>query len=150
MTLCVQILHGEDSSRATAPAALLDLNDCHVLRIFARLWKFHALGETENGAWIAMNQDGQYRQIDWSYTPQRHITEWSGVLPENIVAQLHTHGESLDPRPSGPDSLVAKRLNVCVYTVTRKGIWKVSPDGVVTREMKHGWFEESVQRCGPD
>jgi hypothetical protein len=131
-------------------AAVLDLSDCHVIQLFAALWKSHALGETENGAWITLNEDGQYRAINWAFTPLRHSTVWSGVLPPKIVAQLHTHGENLDPKPSGQDSLVARQLNVCVYTVTRKGIWKVSPEGVITREMNHNWVHESARRCGAD
>jgi len=150
MTLFFQILHAEDRSSSRMRIINLDLNNCNVLRIFAHLWKDHALGETENGAWIVMNPDGLYQQIDWAFTPQRHATTWSGVLPENIVAQLHTHSEHLDPKPSGPDSQIAKRLNITVYTVTRKGIWRVSPDGTITREMEHNWFQDSVQRCGTE
>ena len=150
MTLFVPRLHAEDSPDARITTASINLSDCSVLRIFARLWKSHPLGDAESATWIAMDQEGQYKQIDWAYTPQRNMTIWTGAIPERIVAQLHTHGESLNPKPSGPDVLVAKRLNIFVYTVTRKGIWKVTPDGAVTQEMERHWFQEVVQRCGID
>ena len=126
----------------------MDIQNCDLVRIFTRIWKSHPLGELESGAWIVMNEQGQFEQVNWMHTPERNRSTWSGILPKNIVAQVHTHGERLDPKPSDPDAQVARRLQIDVYTITRKGIWKVSRDGSISFIIGRGWFKQCLRRCG--
>jgi hypothetical protein len=126
----------------------LDMENCTIMQTFARIWKFTPLVETERAAWVVLDTNGQYRHIDWLVTPQRRISIWKGHLPENIVAQAHTHGDQLDPKPSDQDVLVARKLNISVYTLTRKGIWRAAPDGAITKEVERGWFDRTIKKCG--
>jgi len=127
----------------------LDLQDCNVRRIFARTWKYSPLVQEERAVWI-VNSNGKYSGIDWLRAPQNRITVWSAPLPDNIVAQAHTHGDHLDPKPSDPDVEVARKLNISVYTLTRKGIWRASPDGTITQEETRGWYDQTNKRCGKE
>lgn len=126
----------------------LNLKDCYVLKTFSRVWRYSPLVEKENAVWIVATDGGGIQAIDWHPTIQRNITVWTGQRPKNIVAQAHTHGDHLDPRPSDQDVKVAHDLNIWVYTLTRKGIWRAAPDGQVTQELGRGWYEETQQRCG--
>jgi hypothetical protein len=127
----------------------VDLQDCGVMTIFARVWKNTALVLEEHATWV-IHSDGRYSAVDWPPTPQNRISIWNGPLPGHIVAQAHTHGDHLDPKPSGQDVNVARKMNIWVYTLTRKGIWKASPDGTVTREVSRGWYDQTLQKCGKD
>ena len=140
----LDILSAEDGSAVFKPVMLrtLDLQDCSVMRIFARVWKYTPLVERERAAWIILNSKGQYEQIDWLKTPERNITIWSEALPKNIVAQVHTHGDHLDPKPSNQDMLISRKLNIWVYTLTRKGIWRVAPDGSITQQLDAAGIRE--------
>jgi len=139
----------EDESQALDRARLktIDLQDCNIMRIFQRLWKYSPLVERERAAWIVMNSKGEYESIDWLKTPERNITVWSEPLPENVVAQVHTHGDHLDPKPSKPDVNIARKLNIEVYILTRKGIWKAAPDGSITQQADRGWFKKAIEKC---
>lgn len=149
MMMLIQVLNAQDrSSTISFPSRVFDVQDCRVMRIFVHIWEIHPLSERESGAWIIRNDKGEYEEVDWLQTLERNETTWSGVLPSNIVAQVHTHGDRLDPKPSGPDSLIARRLNIDVYTVARKGIWKVSPDGTISSVLKYPWLQESTRKCG--
>jgi len=127
----------------------LDLQDCDVMKVFARTWKSTPLVQEERAVWI-VNSNGKYSGIDWLRSPQNRITVWSAPLPDNVVAQAHTHGDHLDPKPSDPDIEVARKLNIWVYTLTRKGIWRAGPDGNVTQEAARGWYDQTIEKCGED
>jgi len=142
--------HGQPDEISSEAVRTLDLNDCKILLIFARLWKYSPLDDKERAAWIVLNSKGEYESIDWPHTPQRRITVWSEPLPDHIAAQAHTHGDHLDPKPSPPDAAIARRLRIPVYTLSRKGIWRVTPDGVITQELAHGWFKNTMEKCGED
>lgn len=126
----------------------LNLKDCTILLTFSRVWKYSPLVEKENAVWIVAKDGGGLQAIDWHPSVQRNITVWSGTLPKNIVAQAHTHGDHLDPKPSDQDLKVARTLNMWVFTLTRKGIWRAAPDGRITQELGRGWYEQTQQQCG--
>ena len=146
------VLNAEDRSAEGNAAALklLDLQDCNIMRVFERVWKLHPLDERESAAWLVINVKGQYEEIDWPHSPGRRITTWSERLPRNIIAQLHTHGDHLDPKPSSQDVAVAQKLRIHIFTLTRKGIWRVAPDGQITQQADRGWFEKTIERCRED
>jgi len=147
LALCLLVLLFGASAFAQNPEEL-DLKSCSILQTFARTWKYSPLVEKENAVWIVKGDDGGVQAIDWHKSLQRNITVWSGALPRNIIAQAHTHGDHLDPKPSEQDVQVAKRLNIWVYTLTRKGIWRAAPDGEVTQQVGRGWYEQTEQQCG--
>jgi hypothetical protein len=124
-----------------------DLQNCKLLLIFARVWKYSPLVETERAVWIVVKSSGEYEAVDWLRTPEIRVAVWSESLPEHIVAQAHTHGDHFDPRPSAQDVSIARKLNIWVYTLTRKGIWRVGPDGLITQQFDHTWFKRSMESC---
>ena len=135
-------------SAAYANQKDIDLQDCQIMVIFARVWKYSPLVEKERAVWIVLNSENGYQAIDWLHTPQRRITIWSDTLPEGVVAQAHTHGDRLDPKPSSQDISVARSLKIPIFTLTRKGIWRAMPDGSVIQETGRGWFNKSKEVCG--
>jgi hypothetical protein len=104
-------------------------------------------GPFRAAVWIILNSQEEYETIEWMNTPQRNMSVWSDFLPQRISAVAHTHGDHLDPRPSREDVLLARRLNISVYTVTRHAIWRASPDGSVSEEMSRGWYKKTIERC---
>ena len=152
--LCVVLLllmvvsnaHAENES--VLPAKMISLEDCSIMRIFARVWKYTPLVETERAVWIVLDANGEYTAIDWFVTPERRMATWSEIPPQNVIAQAHTHGDMLDPKPSSQDVNVAKKMNVPVYVLARKGIWKAAPDGSIAKQTERGWFDETVRKCG--
>lgn len=141
---------GESPAPERATVKTIDMQDCNIMQLFQRLWKYSPLVERERAAWIVVNSKGEYESIEWLKTPERNITIWSETLPENVVAQVHTHGDHLDPKPSKPDVNIARKLNIEVYTLTRKGIWRVAPDGVITQQADRSWFKKTIEKCGKD
>jgi hypothetical protein len=67
--------------------------------------------------------------------------------PIGTIAHAHTHpvGAGRAPEPSQfgrvNDKLAALRLGIPLYTVSNKGIWKVTPEGVISMEEGPEWME---------
>ncbi|PWT87401.1 MAG: hypothetical protein C5B54_12390 [Acidobacteria bacterium] len=125
-----------------------DVRDCSVLLIFADLWNSTPLNQVEGAAWIVRTTDGSFQPVHWQYNPDRRAQHWSGNLPENLAAQVHTHPDRVDPKPSAEDKLVAQKMSIPLYTVSRNGVWKASPNGEITQEKGSGWFKDAAKSCG--
>ncbi len=121
----------------------IDITDSRVLTHFYYLWKLSFFGREPNrveaGSWIILTEQDEYEFLLWEITPEREKISWNGPMPSNTVGLAHTHPQATDPRPSGPDRLNAARLKIPIYTISRKGIWKVTPDGNVTQEARREW-----------
>jgi hypothetical protein len=68
-------------------------------------------------------------------------------LPDRLIAQAHTHGDHLDPKPSLQDISISQRLKIPVYILSRKGVWRAIPDGSVTLELGPSWFRKNSEAC---
>jgi len=74
-----------------------------------------------------------------------------------MIALTHTHPDKLSPESStggtkqNPrDDYAAKQINAPVYTISRKGIWKIDPSGTITREEGADWIKGINERtCAP-
>jgi hypothetical protein len=124
----------------------IDLKDCKMLTRFYNIWKESLFGREpdriERAAWIKLNGGGEYEFLKWEKTTEKQTISWQGSLPEKVVAAVHTHPSTVDPKPSQGDALVAARLNIPIYTISRKGIWKVTPQGEVIQEGDRLWYKE--------
>lgn len=120
---------------------ILNINDSAIMNVFYLLWR-NSTTETESAIWILRNPNGHYEFRPWHRTPQRRIQTWHDPLPKNIISVAHTHPNSVDPKPSKQDQISAKQLGVPIYTISRKGIWRVTPDGGITQEVDHAWFKK--------
>ena len=145
LVVCVSVW----SSRAVAEE--LDISDCRIVTGFYDLWEKSFFGREPNrvevAAWIRLNSKLEYEFILWEITPQREKTTWrGGAIPENVLATAHTHPQKDDPKPSIPDVALAGRLGLPIYTISRKGIWKVTPGGAVSQEAGMGW-SKALDSC---
>jgi hypothetical protein len=125
----------------------LDINDCKIMLIFASIHQDSPLIKTEKAAWIIVNPKGEFEAVYWPNTPLQGEIFWMQQLPSNIVALAHTHPKYVDPRPSKQDQTEARKLQICIFTLARKGIWSVTPDGIIRQHAGAGWFENVKQRC---
>ncbi len=83
----------------------------------------------EHAAFITSGADGDHHFMIWRYRHEFCRATYSGPLPGNAVAIIHTHPNSL-PYPSEDDVLVALRTGLPVYVVTRTMISRTTGRGV--------------------
>jgi RHS repeat-associated protein len=120
---------------------------------FYCLWKLGGYGalRTERSMWIT-RKDGEYGSQNWPWSAQEKKDTWTGKIPDNTVAQAHTHPDIGDPKPStgnekGNDDYAANQIGRPIYTVTRHAIWRQDPqkkDPVQAGE--DGWWKVSAQK----
>jgi hypothetical protein len=58
---------------------------------------------------------------------------WNLPIPSGALAIAHTHPITESGRPSSQDISTAKRIKLTIYTISRGGIWKVTPNGSIIR-----------------
>lgn len=116
-----------------------------------RLWEAGGFGadRTERAAWVLRAPSGVAWR-DWPWDRRYEQTRWLGPTPADALAIVHTHPAVVDPRPSPGDRETAARLRIAVYTVSRSGIWRTGPDGVLTRIRDERWWVgcRKGQPCG--
>lgn len=114
------------------------------------LWNDSGFGRdpnrTERAAWVVRNSAGSFEYIRWKRSSERSKERWKGPVPQNLVAQVHTHPVINDPKPSRGDRKLARKISIPLYTVSGNGIWKVTPDGTVTKIAGDDWFQ-SMRYC---
>jgi hypothetical protein len=124
---------------------------CENLTDLHNLWEDSGYGEDPNGteraAWIVLNEQRVYEFIRWSRSDARNSEIWKGPVPENLVAQVHTHPENTDPRPSANDFLVALQVHVPIYIISKDGIWIGMPNGRMKRQETSGWYKRLSSDC---
>lgn len=124
---------------------------CEILDEFYALWSESRYGEDpmlEKSAWIIRTSNGESELVEWPSTYRWKMEVWKGSIPENVIAQAHTHPVKTDPRPSTKDRMFSQYVNTPLYTVSRKGIWMVRPDGTTNKVAGSDWYIELYQnRC---
>jgi hypothetical protein len=107
-----------------------------------RLWEEAAFGSEprERAAWVLAADSGDVRWQLWPDGRQHLRARWAGQIPADAVAIVHTHPTVVDPKPSLQDIQTARRIGVPVYTVSRYGIWKAGPDGLVVAVDGERWW----------
>jgi hypothetical protein len=133
------------------PASAADFEQsCEALINFYDLWHDSAFGWNPNGAeraaWILSDHD-TYRFQKWQCSGERNKEKWKGPVPDGLAGMVHTHPNRRDPRPSPADILMAKKLHIPVFIISKNGLWMSAPDGKISRVMKYVDFKESVQTC---
>jgi len=113
-----------------------------------RLWREAGCGsrKTEHAAWIVVDGDAYVSLVGW---PARGLVwkeVWRGPPPPGVVAIIHTHPDAVDPRPSEKDVATSREFGIPNYTVSRRGIWKATPDGETVQVDGEAWF---VRCAGP-
>ena len=89
----------------------------------------------EYGAFIVRDDSGQLRLSVWKFDREFRSAHFGGQLPSNVVAITHTHPNAL-PAPSDDDVLLARKIGLPVYVLTRMMISVT--DGRCTRIIRNG------------
>jgi hypothetical protein len=65
-----------------------------------------------------------------------------------IIAVFHTHPNNRDPEPQGQDILIARRFDVPIFTITRRGMYMYDPATDRISRIKNGidWLDSSSWR----
>jgi hypothetical protein len=128
----------------------IKITDCKIFNLFFDLWKASRFVKVslsfERAAWIQYNVKNGYEFLWWpepstmtlEYVPS---IRWKGKVPSNVIALAHTHPKN--PKPSQKDTLVAKKLNIPIYTISQRGIWKVAADGTLTMVANQHWYDRN-------
>jgi hypothetical protein len=114
-----------------------------------QLWQRTEFGwnekQIERAAWVIRDGEGRFQWMEWPDWEERNKMRWKGAIPKGVVAQIHTHPNYSHPEPSKQDANVAKELHIPVYTVSGAGIWRVAPDGKITKEAGDNWHHKIKQ-----
>jgi hypothetical protein len=107
-----------------------------------RLWEEAGFGHeiSERAAWVLLDDTGRVRWQAWPDGRRDRRARWEGPVPADAVAIVHTHPAVVDPKPSFKDIETARCLGLPVYTVSRAGIWKAEPDGLVVAVDDERWW----------
>jgi hypothetical protein len=107
-----------------------------------RLWEEAGFGgvAVERAAWVLAVDAGHVRWQAWPDEKYCLRAHWKGPVPAGAVAIVHTHPTVADPKPSPQDVETARRIGLPVYTVSRAGIWKAEPGGVVVAVDDERWW----------
>lgn len=99
-------------------------HECFVNLLKKTAWGL--AGPWERAAFVVQNNDGTYGCVEW---PNLHVYQsegFNGVIPPNTVAIVHTHPVQFT-RPSYHDEEEATRLDLPIYTITIRGVYKSVP-----------------------
>ena len=105
--------------------------DPEVLRQSWDLLRTASWGQSnyEHAAFIVRDDAGHHQFVLWPFSHDSLRAQFHGEMPEHVEAIVHTHPNSR-PSPSADDVLLARRLQLPVYVLTRTAIAKT--DGVAT------------------
>jgi hypothetical protein len=124
---------------------------CETMDQFYTLWSDSWFGEDptrEKSAWLIRNSESTYHWMRWPSSREWKKERWKGEVPANLVAQVHTHPVGTDPKPSFKDHIFSRKVNAPLYTVSRKGIWKINPHGKVIKIAGSNWHMNQYKlRC---
>ena len=79
----------------------------------------------EHAAFAVLDPDGRVRFVTWQYEHTALAAEYSGSVPANTFAIVHTHPNNR-PMPSDDDRATARRLGIYVYVLTRTAITRTA------------------------
>ncbi len=85
----------------------------------------------ERAAFVFRDETGAYALQRWPFEAVGFRASFHGVMAEGTVAIIHTHPVGYD-FPSTKDQLVARRMELPVYVLTRGRISKTNGVGVMT------------------
>jgi RHS repeat-associated protein len=139
-----------------------------VRQIFWDLWQSSLAVGTQGGEmseWllaysIPFHPNSVLSCTRWPYSNQYRHSQWpkNKPWPRNYIAQAHTHPTEAgaDPTPSHDtpnndgDDVAASQIHAPVYTISRKGIWKIDPSGNITQEAGPEWTQGLSKKgsCG--
>jgi len=129
-------------------AALLPLDNRELMRTFAAMvLRAHTLRGSEVAAFVVRERDGSLQCRMWPNSGRWESQQFTGAVPPNTVAIVHTHPEDGSAEPSPTDIATAKHLHVLVYVVKRYEIYAAEPEaGEILRIVRaHEWVRDAYR-----
>lgn len=140
---------GENRVVARPHFQLSEINE-QILKEFNAAWQQSALGtkDTEAVVLVLREPDGSIKAVSGGRTNQSYKSSftWNPA----IIAIVHTHPNSRDPRPSTNDIQIARTFDVPMFTITLKGMYLYDPATDKIAKVKSGvdWCDSSTWRRG--
>ena len=145
--------NGPVAEPASEPAEAEAVNrvsriDRQVIKEFEKAWSVASAGTSsqEGVVLIFRLMDGSYRAQSQGATNQ--YKRFTFKFTPNAVAIVHTHPNSIDPRPSPEDSELSDKLGVPVYTITTRGMFMYNPKTKKITKIMEGmdWLDHTKWR----
>jgi len=119
--------------------------DEKVIKKFNGAWQQCVLGtkDTEAVILVLREPNGSIQAVSAGRSNQSY--QFTFVWNPAIIAVIHTHPNNRDPKPANADIQVARRFDVPVFTITRRGMYLYDPatDVITTVRVGLDWLELS-------
>jgi len=115
-----------------------DLCRSEAMEHYARLFAEAGYGRMQNerAGFLLRERDGGLTFAPWKNGDFARAS-YSGAIPSNAIALVHTHPMTHSSLPSARDRAEARRLGMPVVVVSRDGFSAARPDGAVV------WLSEA-------
>ncbi|HMG35904.1 MAG TPA: hypothetical protein VKM94_18360 [Blastocatellia bacterium] len=143
-------LDAPPNDRASRPVprnqrfVLSDIDE-KIVKQFKGAWQQSGLGTKDSEAvvFVVRKADGSVDAVWGGCTNESYkfTFHWN----PSIIAIVHTHPNSRDPKPQEQDLLVAQRFGVPILTITRRGMYIYDPSLDRIKKVHNGtdWLEIS-------
>jgi len=133
------------SSKVTLGLRLLNKVDDDLIIQFKKAWTISKAGfdSTEGLVLVFLLQDGRY--VGRSPGSTNEFEQVSFKWDPATIAIVHTHPNSINPRPSRIDQLAAEKLGIPVFTITSRGMYVYNPITMQTSRVMadQDWMDPS-------
>lgn len=124
--------------------ALSDIDE-KMVKEFNGAWQQCVLGtrDTEAVVLVLRNPDGSIRAVSAGRSNKAY--EFKFVWDPAIIAVFHTHPNNRPPQPAQQDILVARKFDVPIFTLSRRGMFQYDPVTDRITKVKNGidWLDSS-------
>jgi hypothetical protein len=137
--------HGNNPIAANRPGFVLSDIGEQVVKEFNGAWQQCVLGtrDTEAVVLVVRNPDGSLKAVSAGRSNKAY--EFTFVWNPAIIAVFHTHPNNRPPQPVEQDILVARRFDVPIFTLSRRGMFMYDPTTDRITKVKSGtdWLDSS-------
>ncbi len=121
-----------------------------VVREFENAWSYAKAGTSPQEGLVLIFRmlDGSYRAREAGRTHE--YKQVSFDWQPNAIAIVHTHPNSVNPKPSSEDREVADRLGVPIFTITSSGMFMYDPHSRKTTIVHIGLDWLNVAKWSPE
>jgi hypothetical protein len=119
--------------------------DEKMVKQFNGAWQQCVLGtkDTEAVVLVLREPDGSVKAVSAGRSNQSY--EFTFTWNPAIIAVVHTHPNNRDPKPVEQDILVARRFDIPIFTITRRGMHMYDPATDRITKVMNGtdWLDSS-------
>lgn len=124
---------------------VLSAIDKKMVKEFNGAWQQCALGTKDTEAVVLMlrDADGSIKAVSAGRSSKAY--EFTFTWNPSIIAVFHTHPNNRTPKPVEQDILVARRFDVPIFTLTRRGMYMYDPQTDRITKVRTGidWLDSS-------